>query len=107
MHCGGCGFSLSSALDCVHMASRTRRPGYGTITLSFDGTRSSYSELVAAYPLKLLAPHSDNVRVALVYILSYGGGLVGGDLVHLDVEVRSGAALLALTQVRRSCSRHL
>jgi urease accessory protein len=87
------------------MTARTSGPGHGTIKLSFDGSRCLFSELAAAYPLKLLAPRLDNARVAIVYILSYGGGLVGGDRVHLDVEVQTGAALLALTQVRRCMFR--
>src|SRR5687767_5048779 len=51
------------------------------------------------YPLKLISPssHSDQKSV-LAFILSYGGGLVGGDAVNLSVEVHPGAKLSLVTQ---------
>lgn len=36
-----------------------------------------------------------------MYMVTYGGGLVGGDKIELQVEVGPGAKLLMLTQVRR------
>ncbi|KAL2196366.1 UreD urease accessory protein-domain-containing protein [Corynascus similis CBS 632.67] len=50
------------------------------------------------YPLKLVTPKRSPETSALVYLLSYGGGLVGGDQVHLDVEVKTGARLSLATQ---------
>lgn len=51
------------------------------------------------YPLKLISPSpTPDQKSALVFLLSYGGGLVGGDSVHLDVEVRKGAKLSIVTQ---------
>lgn len=38
--------------------------------------------------------------VGIAYMLSYGGGLVGGDRIELEVDVGEGAALMLLTQVR-------
>jgi urease accessory protein len=77
------------------------QPGHGRVRLAADG---AFAELAAAYPLKLLAPRLAHPRVAAVYILSYGGGLVGGDRVQLDLEVESGAILLALTQACLHCT---
>lgn len=37
-------------------------------------------------------------RVQVVYVLSYGGGLVGGDAIHLSCDVDSGAVLALSTQ---------
>ncbi|OAA64650.1 urease accessory protein [Niveomyces insectorum RCEF 264] len=42
-----------------------------------------------------VAPHK---KSALVFLLSYGGGLVAGDQVHLTVHVRAGARLTLVTQ---------
>ncbi|EJU02362.1 UreD-domain-containing protein [Dacryopinax primogenitus] len=64
-------------------------------------TSASFSELSYSYPLKLLSPpsHADAPGpVRIVYVLSYGGGLVGGDKIELDVEVQEGARLVLLTQ---------
>ncbi|KAG8219719.1 hypothetical protein J3R82DRAFT_687 [Butyriboletus roseoflavus] len=40
----------------------------------------------ATYPLKLLSPKLAQDIVAIVYVLSYGGGLVNGDHVKLNVD---------------------
>ena len=56
------------------------------------------SELSSAYPLKLLSPYIHD-RTALIYLMTYGGGLVGGDEIDLVVEVQSGAGLMLLSQV--------
>lgn len=51
------------------------------------------------YPLKLISPSpkTDQLSV-LVFLLSYGGGLVGGDQVNLSVEVQPSAKLSIVTQ---------
>jgi urease accessory protein UreH len=50
------------------------------------------------YPLKLVTPKRPPKTSALVYLLSYGGGLVGGDQVNLTIEVKAGARLSLATQ---------
>jgi urease accessory protein len=73
--------------------------GGGRITLAVHGTKAVFEELSAAYPLKLLSPQVHERGVAIVYLLSYGGGLVAGDRVKLDVELKEGSSLLVLSQV--------
>ncbi|KAF5313282.1 hypothetical protein D9619_002995 [Psilocybe cf. subviscida] len=72
-------------------------PGQGCISVAIHGDRAIISELSSTYPLKLLSPTIQN-RTALVYLLSYGGGLVGGDEVNLSVRVDKGARLVLLSQ---------
>jgi len=57
------------------------------------------------YPLKLLSPRSSTAvqdeaaqRVAILYSLTYGGGLIGGDRIELSLDVKTGTKLLLLTQ---------
>lgn len=51
------------------------------------------------YPLKLISPSpSAEQKSVLVFLLTYGGGLVGGDQVHLQVSVRPRAKLSIVTQ---------
>jgi urease accessory protein UreH len=51
------------------------------------------------YPLKLVTPMRPvETKSALVFLLSYGGGLVGGDQVNLSIEVQRGAKLSLATQ---------
>ncbi|KAJ3515277.1 hypothetical protein NLJ89_g1856 [Agrocybe chaxingu] len=71
--------------------------GGGSISVSLHGEKAVFSELASTYPLKLLAPCIHD-KTALVYLLSYGGGLVGGDEVDLNVNVQRGARLLILSQ---------
>ena len=73
-------------------------PGSGRITVSLHGEKAVLSELSSTYPLKLLSPHIYD-GTAIVYLLTYGGGLVGGDEIALAVDVQLGAKLLLLSQV--------
>lgn len=38
-------------------------------------------------------------RTSILYVLSYGGGLLGGDKIELDIHVEANTKLVALTQV--------
>lgn len=51
------------------------------------------------YPLKLITPSraSENESV-LVFLLSYGGGLIGGDSIRLSIEVHPKTKLSIVTQ---------
>jgi len=73
--------------------------GGGRITVSLHAGKAVISELSSTYPLKLLSPRIHD-GTALVYLLTYGGGLVGGDQVDLVVKVEPGAKLVLLSQVR-------
>ena len=85
-------------------ASPTREstsPGSGRLTLSTTGSKAGFSTLRATYPLKLLSPTplpSQPDHVALAYTLAYGGGLVAGDLISLQIDVEPGGGLILLTQ---------
>jgi len=51
------------------------------------------------YPLKLISPtRFFEKQSVLVFLLSYGGGLVGGDRVYLSIEVKEEARLSIVTQ---------
>ncbi|KAH9486620.1 Urease accessory protein D [Psilocybe cubensis] len=67
--------------------------GGGRIVLSVHGKKAVFSELSSTYPLKLLSPNVQG-ETALVYLLSYGGGLVSGDQVDLRVEITGGSLML-------------
>lgn len=75
------------------------QPGHGRVVLRNDGSSNIFTEMSAMYPLKLLSPQLPSSDVSVVYMLSYGGGLVGGDRVQLSVEVQDGARLAILSQV--------
>ncbi|RPD64878.1 UreD-domain-containing protein [Lentinus tigrinus ALCF2SS1-7] len=80
------------------MAPSKIEQGHGRVVLHNDGYANVFSDMSATYPLKLLSPQLPSPNVSVVYMLSYGGGLVGGDRVVLDVEVHDGARLAILSQ---------
>lgn len=90
------------AKKAVSSPQEVGRSGIGNIVLHRLGDSVAFSELSYQYPLKLLSPRITRSDTAIVYILSYGGGLVGGDQISMKVKVESGANLLLLTQVRRA-----
>ncbi|KAA1468264.1 UreD-domain-containing protein [Dentipellis sp. KUC8613] len=86
--------SLSSAplsYDCLHA-------GFGQITVRSHGPQVTFPELSYTYPLKLLSPRLEQPGVAVTYMLTYGGGLVGGDRIVLSVDVGDETRLVLLSQ---------
>jgi urease accessory protein len=68
--------------------------------------RSVASEVYAASPLRLLTPMNHG-RAAWIYTSTFGGGLVDGDRVSLDVDVDAGAAAFLSTQASTKVYRSL
>jgi urease accessory protein len=77
-------------------------PGSGHLVLtSPQSGRSKFSSLTASYPLKLLSPSplpSTPHNLGTCYVLAYGGGLVAGDEISLEIIIEQSAGLLLLTQ---------
>ncbi|KAF2762756.1 urease accessory protein-like protein UreD [Pseudovirgaria hyperparasitica] len=84
-------FSLSSS-----------RPGNGNILVSLLPPSTPVLQTLSyQYPLKLIAPNPITANDRLVYtvfILTYGGGLVAGDTILLDVTLAPLTRLTLLTQ---------
>lgn len=74
-------------------------PGLGEIEARKFMNSTSVSTLSFAYPLRLIPlPSRPPVHAALIFTLTYGGGLVAGDGIDLHVKVRQDARLTLLTQ---------
>jgi urease accessory protein len=71
--------------------------GEGALAVAHDGVRSVVTRARAASPLRLLMPKNDG-SAAWVYTSTFGGGLVGGDCIDLDVAVGPRAACFLSTQ---------
>lgn len=81
----------------------TSQAGHGEIALSLLPPQTPRLKTCAyQYPLKLVAPDplhiEDGTLVHTVYLLSYGGGLVAGDAVNLQVNLDPTTRLVLLTQ---------
>src|SRR5208282_6283605 len=75
------------------------REGKGHIVLSPYGEGSqALSTLAFQYPLKLISPRLPSQPCTSVFMMSYGGGLVGGDQIELTVNIQRGCKLSLLTQ---------
>jgi len=79
-------------------------PGAGRISLTSYGSNAVLSQLSSTYPLKLISPQVIHRNVAVVYSLSYGGGLVGGDRVNVSIKVDQNAILVVRSQVSLNLS---
>lgn len=75
-------------------------PGEGLLVVHLlPHSISALSTMTFQYPLKLISPSpSAEQKSVLVFLLSYGGGLVGGDQVHLKIDVNPNAKLSIVTQ---------
>jgi urease accessory protein len=88
--------------------SRVGRDGRLTLRFERRGERTVVSRCGYTLPLQVLAPMALPDPAAIVSVLNPTGGLVGGDLLTIDVEVDAGAhACLttpSATKVYRSAS---
>jgi urease accessory protein len=75
-------------------------PGEGRLVVQLLPHQvSALSTMTFQYPLKLISPSpSANQKSVLVFLLTYGGGLVGGDQVHLVIKIQANAKLSIVTQ---------
>jgi urease accessory protein len=75
-------------------------PGEGQLVVQLlPHAISGLSTITYQYPLKLISPFpTASQRSVLVFLLTYGGGLVGGDQVHLKITIESKAKLSIVTQ---------
>ncbi|KAI0307927.1 UreD urease accessory protein-domain-containing protein [Multifurca ochricompacta] len=72
--------------------------GDGNITARIHNNHVVFPVLSYTYPLKLLSPRIQQDGVAVVYMMTYGGGLVGGDRISLSINVEQDAQLVLLSQ---------
>ena len=75
----------------------TMPPGVGMLKFALAGERTVVSQSLATSPLKLLNPRNHG-NAAWIFSSSYGGGLVGGDQLAIDVSVEADATGLLSTQ---------
>ena len=71
--------------------------GSGRLCFASVAGRTVVTRAAAAAPLKILNPRNAGTS-AWVYLATYGGGLVGGDQVRVQVEIGPRAAALVSTQ---------
>ncbi|KAI9482801.1 MAG: urease accessory protein UreD [Benjaminiella poitrasii] len=60
--------------------------------------RAQFERIHAQYPLKFIPTQGHAAHLAVVYMLSYGGGIISGDTFNIDLTVQTTAILLLMTQ---------
>lgn len=75
----------------------SRPAGSGSLAVERRGGRSIVTRAIAVSPLKLLTPRNLGGG-AWIYAATYGGGLVDGDAVRLDLSVGADATAMLATQ---------
>ncbi|ORZ17816.1 UreD urease accessory protein-domain-containing protein [Absidia repens] len=73
-------------------------PGSGTLVCQCYNDKTKFSRIHAQYPLKFIPTRGHADRLAVVYMISYGGGIVSGDRFNISIEVLPKAILLLMTQ---------
>jgi urease accessory protein len=86
--------SLSPCASALPLASAA---GTGVVHVARGPQRSVVTRAFASSPLRLLTPRNHG-GAAWVYSSTYGGGLVDGDDLNIDVRVGPGATMLLATQ---------
>lgn len=79
-------------------AAVSNTPGKGILVCQCYDQKSRFSRIHAQYPLKFVPTTGHADRLAVVYMLSYGGGIVSGDMFDVSVTVEPRAILLLMTQ---------
>ena len=85
------------SVHAPHSSPAAVEAGRGRLRIVRVRDRSVVSSAYATSPLRLLTPRAGG-EAAWIFTSSYGGGLVDGDHLGLDVQVGAGAAALVSTQ---------
>ena len=90
----------SARLSVLSMSNVSQDAGHGEITAQIHNNQVVFPVLAYRYPLKLLSPRMQQEGVGVVYMMTYGGGLVGGDHISLSIKIEHNVRLVLLSQVR-------
>ncbi len=74
------------------------RSGSGVVVARASGGRTVLTSTLAESPLRLVRPTFPGTRSAAVCVVTFGGGLVDGDDIALELDVGPGATLVVFSQ---------
>lgn len=74
-----------------------KNSGFGQLDFEKVGSKTVVSSAFAKAPLRLMNPGNYG-NAAWVYTSNYGGGMLGGDAVHLKLRLRKGSKAALLSQ---------
>lgn len=88
--------AASEAID--EIAARIGREGRGRIVARAGSEISLLETTLASAPLRFVRPTFPGSRAAAVCLVTFGGGLVDGDAIDVELVVEEGATLVVFTQ---------
>lgn len=91
------------SLPCSPFMVFETTPGFGEIILTLlPANKQLLNTFAFRYPLKLISPGPHmgpaGKYVTIVFLMTYGGGLVGGDKINLKITLNDHTRLALLTQ---------
>jgi urease accessory protein len=84
---------------------RAHGHGHGSLVARYEGGRTVLATVHATSPLRFVRPTFPGTRAATVCLVTFGGGLVGGDAIDVDLRVEAGATLVVFTQATTKAFR--
>lgn len=88
----------STSIPSVRVeTTRAADAGIGRLEFAWIRSRTVLQRALATSPLKILNPQRGRTT-AWVYLATYGGGLVGGDVIDVRLQVQAGARAVTTTQ---------
>jgi urease accessory protein len=86
--------------------SRTRHGhGSGSVVARLEGGRTVLATVHATSPLRFIRPTFPGTRAGTVCLVTFGGGLIDGDVIEVDLQVEAGATLVVFTQATTKAFR--
>lgn len=96
---------VPSVAHASHPAGIGRGTGHGCLSVRLENGRSVVARVRASSPLRFVRPTFPGSQAAAVCLVTFGGGLVDGDRIDLDIEVAAGATLVVFTQATTKAFR--
>lgn len=84
---------------------RAHGHGHGSLVARYEGGRTVLARVHATSPLRFVRPTFPGTRAATVCLVTFGGGLVDGDAIDVDLRVEPGATLVVFTQATTKAFR--
>ncbi len=96
---------MEAEIETGHEHGHGHGHGFGSVAARFEGGRTVLSKVHATSPLRFVRPTFPGTRSATVCLLTFGGGLVDGDAIDVDLRVEAGATLVVFTQATTKAFR--
>ena len=96
---------MEETFESQGVAARGHGHGFGSVIARYEAGRTVLGKVHATSPLRFVRPTFPGSRAEAVCLLTFGGGLVDGDAIDVDLHVEAGATLVVFTQATTKAFR--